>query len=209
MVVTSDEELADRVRLLRNHGHQPKYYNPVVGGNFRLDPLRRAEGEIASPGRVDGGPAAQCRTLPRPFTRTAASEAHSGRDQTSVALELPRELPGHRHVYNQFVIRMRQRDRLITGLKRKNIACEIYYPLSLHLQECFRGLGYQRAIFPKSERAAEETLALPIYPELTEEMLSVVVNAVAEALLPSDGADEGNFGEAGYVPVGNIKRRVL
>lgn len=171
MVTANDPELADRIKLLRNHGYRPKYYNKVVGGNFRLDAIQAAVLRVKlkyldlwTEARQRN--AALYREL---FERAGLS-----------GLVLPAEAPERRHIYNQFVVRSSRRDELMAHLKERKIGTEIYYPVPMHLQECFADLGHEAGDFPLSESAADETLALPIYPELTEEMIGAVVDAVAE-----------------------------
>ena len=191
MVTANDPVLADRVKLLRNHGYSPKYYNKVVGGNFRLDAIQAAVLRVKlkyldlwTEARQRN--AALYRDL---FNRAELSinpQSLLGNDGAFQTLDdlngvvLPVEAPDRRHIYNQFVIRSRRRDELINFLKERKIGTEIYYPVPMHLQECFADLGYGAGDFPASERAADETLALPIYPELTEEMMERVVSAVAD-----------------------------
>ena len=157
MVVTDDEELARRTRMLRVHGEEPRYYHRFVGGNFRLDSLQAAVlrvklkhiREWAEARRENAGR----------YRELLAGPAARGR------LLLPPDCPGH--VYNQFVIRSAERDGLRAFLQERGIATEIYYPLPLHLQECFTALGHRPGDFPRAEEAARTSLALPIYPELT------------------------------------------
>jgi len=197
MVVTNDPELADRVKLLRGHGARPKYYHKVVGGNFRLDALQAAVLRVKlkyldswTSGRQRN--AATYRrlfadaglTIGPPSCMTAGCQAHKeGACMLSPGkVVLPVEAPERRHIYNQFIIRVSQRDRVIEALKAHRIGHEIYYPVPLHLQECFAYLGQHPGDLPASECAAAETLALPIYPELTDAMLARVVEAVAEGV---------------------------
>jgi dTDP-4-amino-4,6-dideoxygalactose transaminase len=165
MVVTDDAELADRLRVLRVHGSQPKYYHRTVGGNFRLDALQAAILQVK---------------LPYLTSWTEARRRHAGRyrqlcEEMQVLewVSLPEDTPGH--IYNQFVVRCPERDRLRAYLWKHGVETEVYYPLSLHLQECFRDLGYQVGDFPHAEAAAHESLALPVYPELTEDQQRYVV----------------------------------
>ena len=172
MITANDPALAHRAKLLRNHGAEPKYYHKLVGGNFRLDALQAAILRIKLR-YLDGWTAGRqqnAATYRRLFVEAGLQD-----------IVLPIEDPGRRHIYNQFVIRTGRRDAVMAVLKERKIGHEIYYPVPLHLQECFADLGYQPGSLPESERAAKETLALPIYPELTEEMQAEVVAAVAEA----------------------------
>jgi dTDP-4-amino-4,6-dideoxygalactose transaminase len=172
MVTTNDRRLAVLVRLLRNHGAQPKYYHKLVGGNFRLDAIQAAVLRVKLE-HLDTWIAMRQRNAA--MYRRLFAEA-----DLAPTIGLPVEAAARRHIYNQFVIRSRNRDILMKHLKRRGIGTAIYYPLPLHLQECFADLGYRPGDFPESERAANETLALPIYSELTEKMQRAVVNAISD-----------------------------
>ncbi|MGQ0810062.1 MAG: DegT/DnrJ/EryC1/StrS family aminotransferase [Nitrospiraceae bacterium] len=182
MVVTNDAELAERMRILRVHGSKPKYYHKVIGGNFRLDSLQAAVLNVKL-NYLDGWTArrrenaARYRAL---FKQNGLLE-HPGVVLPEAAYQGAG--PSHDHIYNQFVLRVPQRDRLMTYLKEKGIGSEVYYPVPFHLQECFQYLGYREGDFPESERAARETIAIPIYPELTEQHQTQVVRAIQQYLL--------------------------
>jgi dTDP-4-amino-4,6-dideoxygalactose transaminase len=170
MVVTSDPKLAETLRVLRVHGGKPKYYHKRIGGNFRLDALQAAVLRV------------KLRYLPlwtagrrQNANRYRQLLAHAGLSRHVVA---PADVPGH--IYNQFVIRCAERDGLQAFLREQNIETEIYYPVPLHRQECFAALGYREGQFPQAEAAAAEVLALPIYPELSEEEQCYVVDRLCE-----------------------------
>jgi dTDP-4-amino-4,6-dideoxygalactose transaminase len=184
MVTTNDSALADQIKLLRNHGYRPKYYNKVVGGNFRLDALQAAVLRVKLK-HLDNWTSARKRNAEiyrRLFESSGLiTNASSATILTgSQPIALPFETSESRHIYNQFVIRCSQREKLMAHLKARSIGVEIYYPVPLHLQECFVDLGYRSGQFPGSERAANESLALPIYPELTKSMQSTVVDTIAD-----------------------------
>jgi dTDP-4-amino-4,6-dideoxygalactose transaminase len=166
MVVTNDEQLYDRLKLMRNHGANPKYYHKFVGANFRLDPIQAAVLLVKLPHLSDWSEARRrnAEFYNRKFTGTNVETPYINQDCVSI--------------YNQYVIRVPKRDQLIAHLKDKNIGCEIYYPRPMHLQECFKYLGYKEGDFPEVERAAKEVLAIPIYPELTDEMKDYVAETI-------------------------------
>jgi dTDP-4-amino-4,6-dideoxygalactose transaminase len=176
MVVCREEKMAVKLRALRNHGMEQRYYHQMIGGNFRLDALQAAVLHIKLP-HLDAWSAA--RRSNAAFYREEF--ARTGLDQV---LTLPVEpyatsgLPNH-HIYNQFVIRAPRRDDLCRHLEAAQIGHAIYYPVALHRQECFSYLGYEEGAFPESERAARESLALPIFPELTQEQQRYVVETIA------------------------------
>lgn len=177
LVVCREESLARRVRHCREHGMEPRYYHHFIGGNFRLDALQAAILSVKLP-YLDGWSAA--RRAVADFYR-----AEFSRRGLSDAVQLPSEpfresgVTNH-HIYHQFVIRTAHRDALREHLTRKQIGTAIYYPLGLHQQQCFAYLGYRDGDLPETESAARETLALPIYPELTREAQSYVVDSIAE-----------------------------
>lgn len=170
IVTTSDAELAEKLRQLRVHGSSPKYYHPLLGGNFRLDALQAAVVSVKLK-YLDGW--------------TAARQQNAWRyrelfDQAGLqsVIQLPEEIQ-NRHIYNQFVIRVpEKRDALRDFLQQVGIGTEIYYPVPLHLQPCFAHLGYQKGDCPLSEQAGDTTLALPIFPELTPDQQAYVVEQI-------------------------------
>ena len=170
MVVTNDEALGRAVRVLRVHGSEPKYYHKVVGMNSRLDALQAAVLRVKLR-HLDAWTEGRQRNARRYNERLENLLDSAG-------IVTPTESGKGRHIYNQYVIRAPRRDVLVEFLKSNGIGCEIYYPVPLHLQECFRDLGYREGDLPESELAAQETLALPIYPELTEEMQDHVVETI-------------------------------
>jgi dTDP-4-amino-4,6-dideoxygalactose transaminase len=171
MCVTNDAALAERMDILRVHGGKPKYYHSFIGGNFRIDELQAVVLSIKLK-HLDAWTAGRQRNAT--FYDSAFARAKLGD-----AVRTPQAAPGVRHIYNQYVIRTRDRDRLRAHLGAAGVGTEIYYPIPLHLQKCFEYLGHRFGDFPLSERAAEETLALPIFPELTETQLQYVVDSIA------------------------------
>jgi dTDP-4-amino-4,6-dideoxygalactose transaminase len=172
MCVMNDATLAERLEVLRVHGGKPKYYHAFIGGNFRLDELQAAVLNVKLP-HLDAWSAARQRNAAyydRAFAAAGLGEA----------VRTPMASPGNRHIYNQYVVRVRDRDDLRKHLAEQGVGTEIYYPVPLHLQQCFAYLEYRPGDFPESERAARETLALPIYPELTERQLQYVVDSICE-----------------------------
>ncbi len=177
MVVTNDPDLAERMRVLRVHGSKPKYYHKRIGGNFRLDTIQAAVLNIKL-NYLDEW----TRRRQENATRYERLFQQNGLTQKG-KVKLPEPAyrnagAKHYHIYNQFVLRVEQRDALMAHLKQKGIGAEIYYPVPFHLQECFLYLGYREGDFPQSERAAKETVAIPIYPELTEEQQTEVVETI-------------------------------
>jgi len=169
MIVTNDAQRAEKVKVLRGHGAKPKYYHRIVGGNFRLDAIHAA---VVSA------------KLPHLDSWTSARQRNAKRyDQLFRDADLPIGLPvvtTDRHIFNQYVIRSSSRDQLQIFLQKKGIGSEVYYPVPMHLQDCFAYLGIKAGAFPESERAAKESLAIPVYPELNDEQARYVVESIAE-----------------------------
>jgi dTDP-4-amino-4,6-dideoxygalactose transaminase len=174
LVTTEDDELGREVALLRNHGAEPKYLHRRIGGNFRLDALQAAVLRVKLP-HLPEWTSGRRRNAERYEQLFSASPARD-------LVERPGEPAGYHHIYNQYVICVPDRDRVRTELAGRGIGTEVYYPVPFHLQECFAGLGYARGAFPYAERAADTSLALPIYAELTEAQQSSVVDEVVRAL---------------------------
>jgi dTDP-4-amino-4,6-dideoxygalactose transaminase len=169
-----DADLAERMRVL---GGKPKYFHALIGGNFRIDELQAAILRVKLK-YLDGWTEARRRNAA--FYDAAFAALGLGDRLTT-----PVAVAGQRHIFNQYVIRAPRRDALKAGLSERGVGTEIYYPLALHQQECFAYLNYAPGAFPESERAARETLALPVYPELTEAQLAHVVASVAELVKTS------------------------
>jgi len=172
LVTTNDASLAKRAELLRMHGMEPKYYHQLVGGNFRMDALQAAVLRVKAPHLAAW---TEARRLNAKRYATLFREAG-----LLDRLVLPVEPPGLHHIYNQFVIRVPHRDDLKAFLDDRGIGNEIYYPVPFHLQQCFADLGYVRGTFPHAERAASQTIAIPIYSEISIEQQQAVVSAIAE-----------------------------
>jgi dTDP-4-amino-4,6-dideoxygalactose transaminase len=173
-LTTTRDDIAAKLKLLRVHGMEPRYYHQVVGINSRLDSLQAAVLRVK---------------LPHLDAWTSARQVNAARYQQLFAeykladhVAVPGDEPRGRHVWNQFVIRAPggQRDALRAHLGKSGVGTEIYYPVPLHLQQCFQYLGWQKGDLPQTELAAEETLALPIFPELTEVEQGTVVGRIAE-----------------------------
>ena len=183
LITTGDAARAAKLAALRNHGMEPKYYHKLIGGNFRLDALQAAVLHIKLH-YLDNWMAARRQNAARYDKLFHAA----GLAPETISLPTtPCAEAGHRddekchcHVFNQYVIRVPQRDALRTFLAKRDVSTEVYYPMPLHLQECFRSLGYRSGDFPESERAANDSLALPIYPELTDAQAEYVVVSIRE-----------------------------
>jgi dTDP-4-amino-4,6-dideoxygalactose transaminase len=168
-VTTTDAALAKKLRLIRTHGMEPKYYHHLVGANFRIDAIQAAVLRVKLPHLASWSDARRANAA-----RYRALFADAGLTEVT----LPVEAPDRTHIYNQFVIRVPERDRLKKHLDAAGIGTEIYYPVPFHLQQCFADLGYKAGAFPVAEAAANTSLALPIYPELTPAQQSSVVGAI-------------------------------
>ena len=174
MVTMNSEELYEQVKILRVHGSHPKYYHKMIGGNFRLDAIQAAVvlAKLKYLDKWTEKRRANAQTYTRLFKEMGMTDS----------LTLPSEVIPH-HVYNQYVIRVKdKRDELRSFLGENNISTEIYYPLPLHLQDCYLSLGYKKGNLPESEKAADETIALPIFPELTTDQLEYVVATITHFL---------------------------
>jgi dTDP-4-amino-4,6-dideoxygalactose transaminase len=169
MITTSDDKLAERCRVIRVHGSKPKYYHAMVGLNSRLDAMQAAV-LLVGMKQLD-------EWIEK---RREHGVAYSQGLEGTKGLSLPPTLSGQRHVFNQYVIRSDRRDELRKYLAEKEIGTEIYYPLPLHLQECFSDLGHREGDFPESERAAAESLAIPMFPYLTAEQRRTVIDAIKD-----------------------------
>jgi dTDP-4-amino-4,6-dideoxygalactose transaminase len=172
LCTTNDPVLAESMRVLRVHGGKPKYFHAVIGGNFRIDELQAAVLRVKLR-YLDGW--TQARQRNAGYYDSAFADAGLGESLVTPAIPV-----GQRHIFNQYVVRARNRDGLRARLTEHRIGTEVYYPVPLHLQGCFAYLNHRAGDFPHSERAAEEVLALPVYPELEPAQLAHVVATVAQ-----------------------------
>lgn len=169
MVITDGGELAEKIRLLRVHGSKPKYYHHIVGTNSRLDLIQAAILRAKLP-HLDEWSAARRKIAAR----------YGGLLSEIPGISVPQHKQDRTHIFHQYTIRAKNgnRDALREYLKEQGIGTMIYYPLPLHLQECFHELGYKKGDLPESERASKEVLSLPVFPELTEEEQVYVVKQI-------------------------------
>ncbi|MEO0797015.1 MAG: DegT/DnrJ/EryC1/StrS family aminotransferase [Verrucomicrobiota bacterium] len=199
LLTTQDDELAAKARILRVHGSDPKYYHPMIGGNFRIDALQAALLSVKLPHHRQYG---HQRALNAKFYREALGKfdgvvenqscklcnTKCDQDPDNARLILPQTLPGNTHIWNQFTLRLPKRngtdqlprDELRAFLGSRNIGSEIYYPVPFHQQECFAAL--KPATCPVAEQIAQEVLSIPVYPELNDDQRAAVVNAIADFL---------------------------
>jgi dTDP-4-amino-4,6-dideoxygalactose transaminase len=170
MIVTNDEKIYKRLFIMRNHGSEPKYYHEFVGGNFRLDPLQAAVLLVKLPylDQWSQGRRKNAAYYDKKFKGSPVVTPYISKDCVSI--------------FNQYVISVPGRNGLIEHLKKNNIGCEVYYPVPMHVQKCFKYLGCKQGDFPHSEKAANEVLALPIYPELTPQMQDFVADTILSFL---------------------------
>ncbi|GAB6283144.1 MAG: DegT/DnrJ/EryC1/StrS family aminotransferase [Ignavibacterium sp.] len=197
IVTTNNKELADKVRILRNHGAEPKYYHKIIGGNFRLDAIQAAVLNVKLP-YLDSW--SEKRRQNANFYSKLFIENNLAEEEGKLILHkrfdknnkilLPKAIYKNSsvknyHIFNQYIIQVEKRDELRNYLSQKDIGTEIYYPVPFHRQECFRNLNYNNNDFPNSNFAAEHSLALPIFPELTNEQIEFVVNNINEFILNS------------------------
>jgi dTDP-4-amino-4,6-dideoxygalactose transaminase len=184
MIVTSDRQRAEVLTCLRAHGSKPKYHHRIIGGNFRLDAIQAAVVSAKLP-HLDAWTEARRRNAARYDRLFSVAGAAIG----------PPAVETDRHIFNQYVIRVSDRDRLQAHLQKSGIGTEVYYPIPMHLQDCFAYLGHAAGAFPESERAANETLALPVHPELTDDQARYVVERVCDFVATTTDAAVGGIAE--------------
>jgi dTDP-4-amino-4,6-dideoxygalactose transaminase len=172
LVTTNDQKMFDKLSYLRNHGAHPKYYHKMIGGNFRLDALQAAVLDVKLK-YLDEWTAGRQKNADY---YDAGVKARGLEDK----IKTPHRMPGYRHIFNQYIIQLKERDQMLEFFKSKHIGSEIYYPVTFNNQECFQYLGYKDGNFPHAEKAARETLAIPIYPELSEDQKDYILDAMQE-----------------------------
>ncbi len=188
MITTNDDALAERIKIMRVHGGAPKYYHKIIGGNFRLDAIQAAVLRVKLP-HLDNWSASRRKNADIYKKYFIESALNSGTNSLKYNVDnrvlLPKStydnlgIKNH-HIFNQHIIRVKERDALIDYLRSKDIGCEIYYPVPFHKQECFANLSFNENDFPNSDIAAAETIALPIFPELNEEQIKFVVDSISD-----------------------------
>jgi dTDP-4-amino-4,6-dideoxygalactose transaminase len=189
LVVTNDDDLAHKIKIKRVHGGEPKYYHKVIGGNFRLDALQAAVIRIKLPHLDDWSEQRRknAELYNKLFIESGLAEesgktAFNDKNRILLPKAVYKDTDGIKnyHIYNQYIIRVKKRNELRKFLAENEISTEIYYPVPFHLQECFSNLGYKQGEFPVAEMAGTNSLALPIYPELTNEQQVCVVEKIDE-----------------------------
>lgn len=171
MVITNNTDLAAKLRQMRNHGMEPKYYHKFVGGNFRLDAIQAAGLLVKLPHLDKWGE-----------MRRANAALYNEFFAEVGEIKTPVIQPRNYSIFNQYIVSVEKRDDVLAFLRSKDIGCEIYYPVPLHMQECFAALGHKEGEFPNAEYAARHTIALPIYPELEPEQIKYVADTLKEAV---------------------------
>jgi len=188
LVISNDDKLAERLKILRVHGGEPKYYHKIIGGNFRLDAIQAAVLKVKLP-FLDGWSQKRrenAEDYNNSFIAAGLAE-ETGKiyfnEKNKVLLPkaiYKSDTIKNFHIYNQYIIRVEKRDELRQFLAKNEISTEIYYPVPFHMQECFANLGYKRGDFPLSEMSADTSIALPIYPELSKNQIEFVVKTIKE-----------------------------
>ncbi len=181
LVATNSDELADRVRMLRQHGMRRRYHHDELGWNARMDGMQAAILNVKLK-YIAGWNEARRAVAARYHALFAGAGIAESGPYPKHGVVLPCEVASRRHVWHQYVLRAPRRDALREFLAARGIGSEVYYPIPLHLQEALKGLGYSEGDFPEAERAAREVLALPLFPELREDEQLAVVTAIAEFL---------------------------
>jgi len=172
LVTTNDDELYQTLVYMRNHGAHPKYYHKMIGGNFRLDALQAAVLDVKLR-HLDDWTAGRQKNADYYDAGIEARELLQ-------KVKIPHRVNGGRHIFNQYILQVSDRDELLKFLQGKNIGCEVYYPVTFNNQECFKYLGCKKGDFPLSEKAADETIAVPIYPELSTAQKDYVLDCITE-----------------------------
>ena len=178
LVTTNNDQVAKKLLTLRNHGFSKKYHSEILGGNFRLDSIQAAILRVKL--RHLNKWISSRQSNASMYKKFFGNQKKSATKQHISKISMPIEAPGYKHVYNQFVVRVTNRDELYKYLKNNHIGSEIYYPIPLHQQPCFNANGQTNKNLVQSELAAKETIALPIYPEMTESMIKKVVTTISQ-----------------------------